>query len=33
MVTRMLEGLLILTALTGLFYFLRAAVAHEPIRG
>jgi hypothetical protein len=24
---------LILTALTGLFYFLRAAVAHEPIRG
>ena len=33
MVTRMLEGLLILTALIGLFYFLRAAVAHEPIRG
>ena len=32
-VTRALEGLLILTALTGLFYFLRAAVAHEPIRG
>jgi hypothetical protein len=31
--TRMLEGVLILTALTGLFYFLRAAVAHEPIRG
>ena len=31
--THMLEGLLILTALTGLFYFLRAAVAHEPIRG
>jgi hypothetical protein len=24
---------LILTALTGLFYFLRAAIAHEPIRG
>lgn len=32
-VTRILEGLLILTALTGLFYFLRAAIAHEPIRG
>ncbi len=32
-VTRMLEGALILTALTGLFYFLRAAVSHEPIRG
>jgi hypothetical protein len=32
-ITRALEGLLILTALTGLFYFLRAAVAHEPIRG
>ncbi len=32
-VTRMLEGLLILIALTGLFYFLRAALAHEPIRG
>jgi hypothetical protein len=32
-VTRALEGVLILTALTGLFYFLRAAIAHEPIRG
>lgn len=32
-ITHMLEGLLILTALTGLFYFLRAAIAHEPIRG
>ena len=32
-VTRALEVLLILTALTGLFYFLRAAIAHEPIRG
>jgi hypothetical protein len=32
-VTRMLEGALILAALTGLFYFLRAALAHEPIRG
>jgi len=31
--TRMLEGLFILAALTGLFYFLRAALAHEPIRG
>jgi hypothetical protein len=31
--TRVLEGVLILTALTGLFYFLRAAIAHEPIRG
>jgi hypothetical protein len=31
--TRALEGVLILTALTGLFYFLRAAIAHEPIRG
>jgi hypothetical protein len=31
--TRTLEALLILTALTGLFYFLRAALAHEPIRG
>jgi hypothetical protein len=32
-VTRALEGVLILSALTGLFYFLRAAIAHEPIRG
>jgi hypothetical protein len=31
--TRALEAVLILTALTGLFYFLRAAIAHEPIRG
>ena len=31
--TRLLEGVFILTALTGLFYFLRAAIAHEPIRG
>jgi hypothetical protein len=29
----MLEGVFILSALTGLFYFLRAALAHEPIRG
>jgi hypothetical protein len=32
-VTRTLEGVFILSALTGLFYFLRAALAHEPIRG
>ncbi len=32
-ITRALEGVLILAALTGLFYFLRAALAHEPIRG
>jgi hypothetical protein len=32
-ITRTLEGLLVLTALTGLYYFLRAALAHEPIRG
>jgi hypothetical protein len=31
--THALEGLLILLALTGLYYFLRAALAHEPIRG
>jgi hypothetical protein len=31
--TRALEGVFIFTALTGLFYFLRAAIAHEPIRG
>jgi hypothetical protein len=31
-ITRMLEGLFILSALTGLFCFLRAALAHEPIR-
>ena len=31
--TRTLEGVLILAALTGLFYFLRAALAREPIRG
>ncbi len=32
-ITRALEGVLVLAALTGLFYFLRAALAHEPIRG
>jgi hypothetical protein len=31
-ITHSLEGLLILLALIGLFFFLRAAVAHEPIR-
>jgi hypothetical protein len=31
--THALEGVLVLAALTGLFYFLRAALAHEPIRG
>jgi hypothetical protein len=28
-----LDGLLILFALTGLYFFLRAALAHEPVRG
>ena len=32
LVTHILEGALILLALVGLFYFLRAALAHEPIR-
>jgi hypothetical protein len=31
--TRILEGVFVLAALTGLTYFLRAALAHEPIRG
>jgi hypothetical protein len=31
--THALEAILILLALTGLFYFLRAAIRHEPIRG
>jgi hypothetical protein len=31
-ITRLLEGLLVVSALTGLYYFLRAAIAHEPIR-
>jgi hypothetical protein len=30
--THILEGLLVAAALTGLYYFLRAALAHEPIR-
>ena len=32
-ITHVLEGGLVLAALIGLFYFLRAALAHEPIRG
>jgi hypothetical protein len=32
-ITHTLEAALTLLALTGLFYFLRAALAHEPIRG
>ena len=31
--THALEGVLILFALTGLYFFLRAALAHEPVRG
>ena len=31
-ITHALEGLLVTTALVGLFFFLRAALAHEPIR-
>ena len=33
LLTHALEAVLVLLALTGLFYFLRAALAHEPIRG
>ena len=33
LLTHALETALILVALVGLFYFLRAAIAHEPIRG
>jgi hypothetical protein len=32
-ITHILQGVFILAALTGLYYFLRAALAHEPIRG
>ncbi len=32
-ITHALQGLLVLVALTGLFYFLRAAAAHETLRG
>jgi hypothetical protein len=31
--TRVIEVVFILCALTGLTYFLRAALRHEPIRG
>jgi hypothetical protein len=31
--THLLEGVLIVLALTGLYFFLRAVLAHEPIRG
>jgi hypothetical protein len=31
--THALEAALILLALTGLYYFMRAAMRHEPIRG
>jgi hypothetical protein len=33
MLTHALEAILILLALSGLFYFVRAALRHEPIRG
>ena len=33
LITHGLEAVFILSALIGLFYFLRAALAHEPIRG
>ena len=32
-ITHILQAVLVLAALTGLYYFLRAALAHEPIRG
>ena len=32
-ITHGLQGVFVLAALTGLYYFLRAALAHEPIRG
>jgi len=32
-ITHILQGVFVLAALTGLYYFLRAALAHEPIRG
>jgi len=31
-ITHSLEGAFVLAALVGLYYFLRAALAHEPIR-
>jgi hypothetical protein len=33
LLTHALEAVLVLIALTGLSYFLRAALAHEPVRG
>lgn len=33
LLTHALEGVLVVSALTALYYFLRAALAHEPIRG
>ena len=33
LITHALETALVALALTGLYYFLRAALAHEPIRG
>ena len=33
LLTHALEAILILLALVGLFYFVRAALRHEPIRG
>jgi hypothetical protein len=33
LLTHVLEAFFILCALTGLYFFLRAALAHEPIRG
>ena len=33
LLTQALQLALVLTAFTGLYYFLRAALAHEPIRG
>jgi hypothetical protein len=33
MLTHALEAIFVLAALTGLFYFVRAALRHEPIRG
>ena len=32
-ITHALEGLLVVTALVGLYFFLRAALSQEPIRG
>ena len=32
-ITHILQGVFVLAALTGLYYFLRSALSHEPIRG